>query len=299
MLRKVRDYFRYFPVADEATVWGVQVTAAGYTEIVPGAEYPPARHPSDHDLNWATGRRLAALQIVMIVKGAGTFESAETGSRRLFGGSAFLVVPQVWHRYRPDPETGWTESWVELRGPLIERLLGEGVIEAARAVRARTTDSALQESLEAIHAMARTAGAGFDPCLSARGIGALATWAAGGPVPAPAGGLTQKIIQAEQFLAEHHAEAVNVEELAERLGVAYSHFRRAFRRHTGYAPWSYVIHLRLARAKRLLRTGDAKLDEISRTLGFNSPFHFSAAFKQAFNQSPSAWRKTSANPRVG
>jgi AraC-like DNA-binding protein len=84
---------------------------------------------------------------------------------------------------------------------------------------------------------------------------------------------------------------VNVEALARRLGVAYSHFRREFKGHTGFAPWQYVLHLRLSRARRMLAAGDATLDEIAARLGFSSAFHFSATFKQSCGVSPDVWRK--------
>jgi len=45
--------------------------------------------------------------------------------------SVFLLPPDCWHRYRPDPETGWTEDWLELHGPTLETWLGNGVLDEA------------------------------------------------------------------------------------------------------------------------------------------------------------------------
>jgi len=72
--------------------------------------------------------------------------------------------------------------------------------------------------------------------------------------------------------------------------------RRAFRAQTGFAPWQYVMHLRLTRARRLLASSDAKLDEVAARVGFSSGFHLSFAFKRAFGQSPDTWRQT-FNPK--
>ena len=286
-----RDYFRYFPHARASGAWGLGVTAAGFTEVAPGTPYPPTRHPADHDLSWERGRSLAALQVVSISAGQGWFESRPTGRIRIFAGSAFLVLPGVWHRYRPDERTGWTESWVEVRGPCVDTLRRQGVLQPARAVRRRTEATGLDEALEAVHARARAAGSSFDPELTARALGVLAAWARAGQMRATPAPAVRVMIDAERFLAEHHTEPINMAELARRLGVAYSHFRRQFRAHTGYAPWQYVVRLRLVRARRLLTTGGLTLEAVAGQLGFSSAFHFSAAFKQAFGQSPDHWRR--------
>ena len=288
---KGRNYFRYFPAAPAAAAWGLGVTAAGCTEIAPGPAYPPTRHPADHDFTWAHGRTLAALQVVLVSAGGGWFESRPTGRKRIAAGSAFLVLPGVWHRYRPDSRTGWTESWVELRGPVVGRLLRAGVLAAGTAVRREAEAAGLAEALEAVHACARAAGAGFDPELAARAMNVLAAWTRAGQARTAQPRTMRVIVEAERYLAAHHTEPVNVAALARRLGVAYSHFRRQFRQHTGYAPWGYVRRLRLVRARRLLAEGDAKLEEIAAQLGFSSAFHFSLAFKQAFGLAPDHWRR--------
>ena len=99
-------------------------------------------------------------------------------------------------------------------------------------------------------------------------------------------------ISAEQYFGAHLSEPVNIAALARSLGIAYSHFRRAFKVHTGYAPWQYVLQLRLAHARRTLTTGDEiTLDELAAHLGFSSAFHLSSAFKRAYGIAPTTWRK--------
>ena len=296
---KERNYFRYLAPAPVSAVWGLGVTASGYTEIAPGEPYPPTRHPADHEINWERGRTLSALQVVLISAGSGWFETKATGRKKITAGSAFVVLPGVWHRYRPDGRTGWTESWVEVRGPLIGRLQRAGVLLAAAAFRRQAEVVGLDEALEAVHARARTVRGGFDPelaaramgVLAARAMGVLAAWARIGQARPPQPRTVRAIVEAERYLAAHHTEPVNMAALARRLGVAYSHFRRQFRQQTGYAPWKYVLRLRLVRARRLLTEGAAKLEEIAAQLGFSSAFHLSLAFKQEFGQAPDHWRR--------
>ena len=55
---------------------------------------------------------------------------------------------------------------------------------------------------------------------------------------------------------------------------------------------SYVITLRIKEAKRLMRSGNYNLTEISSMVGFSSIHYFSKIFKQYENQSPTAYIKT-------
>jgi AraC-like DNA-binding protein len=294
MTRRSADYFRYFPVSPELRRWGLGVSASSFTRVPAGALYPPEAHPQNHQLDWARGRVLDALQIVLILSGGGWLETRATGQRRVEAGMVFLLLPNAWHRYRPDPQTGWEESWIEVQGPVVDELLRAQTFPAASILRSGAIDARLDEVIEGIHRKARKQVVGFVPEFSAAAMRALAICARlGSRISAPSA-IERAVHEAEYYLADHHAEPVNVEALARQLGVAYSHFRRAFRAQTGFAPWQYVIHLRLTRARRLLASSDAKLDEVAARVGFSSGFHLSFAFKQVYGQSPAVWRKTLA-----
>jgi len=118
----------------------------------------------------------------------------------------------------------------------------------------------------------------------------LAAWEqAGRAGNSPVTRLGRAVRKLERILAGRYTEPLDLKKLSQGLGVAYSHLRHAFKAHTGYAPWQYVINLRMARARRLLASSDATLDEIAQELGFHSGFHFSMMFKQAHGVSPRAW----------
>lgn len=292
MPRAMPNYFRYFSGVPGMEAWGLAVTASGFARIPAHSDYPPARHPTDHHFVWARGRVLDALQIVVITGGRGVFESRLTGRIPAETGMAFALVPGVWHRYRPDPLTGWEESWLEVQGPAVRRLMREGTITQIGAVQTNALHAGLDSALEAVHDRARIVTTGFDPELTARAFGVLAVWAR----PTQSGGeqtrAWRKAVEAERYLTSHQNEAVNIAELSRKLGMAYSHFRRVFQKHTGYAPWQYVLRLRMARARRLLASSsDTTLVDIADKLGFNSAFHFSTAFKQSHGKSPDRWRR--------
>jgi AraC-like DNA-binding protein len=300
MITRGADYFRYLPLSPRQLRWGVGVTAAGFSRIPAGTPYPPVRHPADHQFDWRRGRTLEAMQIVFVPAGRGWIETRESGRKRVQAGMAFMLLPGIWHRYRPDPATGWTESWLELQGPVVDALRRGGVFSARAPLLKGAQEAGLDDALNAVHRRVRAGTGGIDPDLSAAALQVLAVCARAGearPRPTP---ILRTLQRAERELGERFAEPVNVEALAKKLGVAYSHFRRAFRAHTGFAPWQYVLHLRLTHARRLLAAGDAKLDTVAAAVGFGSGFQLSHAFKRAYGQSPAAWRRTPvrAEPRV-
>ncbi len=65
----------------------------------------------------------------------------------------------------------------------------------------------------------------------------------------------------------------------------------------GWCCFDFLQRLRLDKARRMLGTTADSLQTIADWLGFNSPFHLSAAFKKEFGVSPQKWRR--AMPRCG
>lgn len=285
------NYFRYLPLSPELRLWGLGVTAAGFSRYPAGAAYPHAKHPDDHRFEWEHGRVLDALQIVLITSGSGTLETRSSGKRHIKAGMVFLLLPKTWHRYRPNANTGWHESWIEIQGPVVNELVQSGIFSPDSILLRGAIDAGLEEVMNAIHQRIRNGPAGFHPELSAAALQVLSLCARLTTTRPEPTCIQRAVNEAESYLSEHHAESVNIEALAKRLGVAYSHFRRAFLAQTGFAPWQYVIHLRLTRARRMLASSNVKLDDVAARLGFSSGFHLSITFKKTYGQSPSAWRK--------
>lgn len=291
------SYSRYLPATPEAEPWGVAVTAAGRQVVAPGAPYPPAGHPSDHAFIWGQGRVLGACQVVFVTAGRGRFESAAVDERAVPAGTALVILPGVWHRYAPDPATGWTEHWVELRGGVVDRLIARRVLRPGEAVVAVDRPRELEALFDSIHA--RLSGGtprAHDPERGAVGLQVLALVASARP--APDGRRSQRLVaQAERLLAEGVTGAPEMPAIARRLGMAYSHFRREFRRQTGLPPQRYYNQVRLERARRLLGAGDLPLKAIAEQLGYSSAYHFSWAFKRHFGVAPGHWRRRLAAAR--
>ena len=90
----------------------------------------------------------------------------------------------------------------------------------------------------------------------------------------------QKIEQAKIIMNENVSGNVDPEELAMRLNISYSWFRRVFKEYTGYAPAKYFQELKLRKAKQMLVGTSQSVKEISFFLGFQSTEYFFSFFKK-------------------
>lgn len=284
---------RYLAESPESEAWGVAVTAGGRQSCAAGAPYPPRGHPADHAFSWEKGRVLPACQVVFITQGRGRFESRATGLRTVEAGTALVLLPQVWHRYAPDPETGWEEQWIELRGSVVEALGQGGVLDPRHAVVPVERPLELASLFDGIWSrLAGDTAVACDPERGALGLQVLAMLAgAASPHAAGARPMALLVGRAERLLADAVESAPAMPELARQLGVAYSYFRREFKRHTGLSPHRYLNQMRLEKACRLLGSTEEPIKSIAERLGFSSPFHFSAAFKQRYGAAPEHWRR--------
>lgn len=286
------NYSRYLSMPREASVWGAAVTAAGYARIQPRSDYPAAGHPQQHRFTWNAGRTLTSLQFVYIESGNGWFETRRTGLNKIESGTAFVLFPGVWHRFRPDMESGWTENWVEVRGPLVDRLCRtNNPLRTARPVACVHQLVGLEENLNEIHKLMQRDRDGFDAELSALAMRLLAIWINQDKERLDQAPATRVIARAESWLTEHMSEPIEMEQLARRLGMSYSHFRRVFKAHTGMAPWQYLLRLRLSKARQLLINDRLTLADAAFQLGFNSAFHLSSTFKTHYGKSPLHWKR--------
>ena len=260
---------------------------------IPGEAYPPhpRQHPGDHLFRLPKGGRiLDCYQLIYISAGRGRFESTATGSVELESGSAILIFPEVWHRYAPLPETGWTEHFLELRGPLLDRLRKEGVLRPQAAVFRPGVSPEWVEAFESLERMASENGVGGREQMATLGMHLLArmVFSRSSPFLTPE---ERAVRQAELQMRENLGRCREMSDLAREFGVGYDRFRRCFKALTGLPPKQYYRKLQMRRAEELLLHTRCNLSEIAEELGFNTAYHFSAAFKEHSGRSPDHWRR--------
>jgi len=100
------------------------------------------------------------------------------------------------------------------------------------------------------------------------------------------------IDRALAYVERNFARSLTDAIVAEELGLSTSHFRFLFRQATGQPFHKYLIGLRLEKARRLLVEQKITVSQAARSVGFSGLAHFSRAFQQRFEISPSTARRS-------
>ncbi|MBD2752926.1 helix-turn-helix domain-containing protein [Spirosoma validum] len=100
----------------------------------------------------------------------------------------------------------------------------------------------------------------------------------------------RQIIQAKRFIDSQFATSIRLSDIAEAAFLSKFHFIRLFKQNYGQTPYQYLTMVRIAQAKRLLRT-EKTIREVCFAVGFDSVSSFTALFKKITGVTPSTFRK--------
>ncbi len=92
------------------------------------------------------------------------------------------------------------------------------------------------------------------------------------------------------FIEDHLAERVTLDDLSSLVGISPFHLARSFRRTTGMAPHQFVLARRIELAKRLLMTTGRSVQDIAWTVGYENVSHFRRLFVRHLGVTPRALR---------
>ena len=131
--------------------------------------------------------------------------------------------------------------------------------------------------------------AGFRPCLRCRPETApdLAAWR----------GTSNTVSRALALIEAGALDGVDVEALADRLGVGERQLRRLFRQHLGASPTAVAQTRRVLLAKQLIHQTRLPMTEVALAAGFGSVRRFNETFQQLYDRPPASLRRTQGEAR--
>lgn len=283
--------FKYLIVNDKDRKFGLWVNTVGFQAIRPNTPYPLRDHPSGYYFNTGKGRILHEYQLVYITKGKGVFNSDCTPEQQVPKGRVMILFPEQWHTYQPSQQTGWNEYYIGFKGPIIDNIIKNSFISKENQI----LEVGLNEELVSLFSralnVAESDKISAQQCLSGivlHMVGLILSISNNKKFEV--GEIDQKIEQAKIIMNENVYKDIDPEELAMKLNISYSWFRKVFKDYTGYAPAKYFQELKLRKAKQLLVETNQSVKEISYSLDYKTTEHFFSLFKKHTGHTPLEYR---------
>ena len=283
--------FKYLLVNEKDKKFGITVNTVGFQPIAPNTVYPSTDHPKNYYFNPDKGRVLSEYQFVYISKGMGVFNSEATRRINISKGQIIILFPGQWHTYSPKKETGWNEYYIGFEGGIIDKIVDNGFISTQNQVLNVGVNEDLVQLFSAAIKIAKEDKTATQQNLAGivfNILGSILSLAQNKNFETKES--AQKIEQAKVIMLENIQKDINIQEIANNLGISYSLFRKEFKEYTGYAPSQYFQELKLRKAKELLAETNLPIKEISYELNFSSYEYFLSFFKKRVKFTPTEYR---------
>ncbi|MFD0694053.1 helix-turn-helix domain-containing protein [Paenibacillus sp. GCM10027628] len=230
-----------------------------------------------------------------IISGKGIF-SCHGHDHALSAGDSFVIEPEQLVSYVSDEADPWHYCWIAFSGPEAAGLVASTsvnpllpIIHTKRNRHIPVLFRHIQQALRTRKANAQLKACGYLQLLLAEYCDVLtASTLTGAVAEAESGRIVQ---QAIHYLSTQYAEPITIELMAESLGYNRAYLSRIFKRHTKVTPVTFLLKLRVDKARLLLRERmELTIEQIAASVGFYDPLYFSKQFRRWYGVSPSEYR---------
>jgi AraC-like DNA-binding protein len=262
--------------------YGLNVLFAGESQTKPGHKVGPKVY--DYYL------------MHYILSGSGIFTIDNT-PYELKAGDTFLIEPEQLIRYTSSDSEPWMYRWIAFEGNEADKLLHSSGFHSANRILRQELDRRIGVLFRDVYRSLREGGS----MASVQAVGYLQLLfsvygrkAAGldGSMERSENGGETLVRQVTHYLSAQYAMPVSIEQMAEALGYNRAYVSRVFKRATGMTPVTFLLRLRIDKARLLLRERpELTVEQIAASVGIPDALYFSKQFKRIYEQSPSAYRR--------
>ncbi len=287
-------HLKYLIVNETDLSWGLTVNSVGYQNIEPQMHYPPQNHPTRYLFSTEKGRVLDEYQLLYITRGKGNFISSSTNRNSMLPiteGNMFLLFPGEWHNYMPDKQTGWDEYWIGFKGENIDSLVSNGFFSKQKVIFNIGMNNRIVELYKQAIQYAIEQKSGFQQILAGVVTHLLGlAYSMDKNFAFESSESVNQINKAKVIILENFKD-IKPQEVAERLNMSYSNFRKIFKEYTGFAPFQYIQELKIQKSKELLTNTMIPIKEIAYLMGFENQEYFFTSFRKKTQTTPLEYRK--------
>ena len=109
---------------------------------------------------------------------------------------------------------------------------------------------------------------------------------------------SKRILKVKNYIDEHYKDEINLEQLADLVGMTSTSFSRYFKQRTGKNFLEYIIDIRLGHAARMLIDTTGSISEICWRTGFNTLTNFNRLFRKRKGCNPTEFREKYQKTKV-
>lgn len=223
------------------------------------------------------------VQVFWGVEGEGEFRIG-TSKYVLHAGEIIYHLPGEDHFHRSQ-SSRWAYHWFTMDGPMaVDFIRGYGYPREAMHAGACPVDLFLR-----LETLMREMSPFSQRKMLSIATDILATAGYREGAESPCGKLIQDFMELAQ--KNYSDPAVNINEIAERLGVHRTTLGRLFKRHMLISPGEYLLQLRLQRALSLLRETEYPVYEIGEMVGIPHRGYFCRLIRRTVGTSPKVYRE--------
>ena len=231
-----------------------------------------------------------------VISGKGTLR-IQTDTRyneyHIHGGQAFLIVPNQLIHYFADSNNPWEYIWIELDGLKAKEYIGQAGLSTNKPIYNAVSEESRDKMFQYLNHIVNNPDMPIPETMGYTYLFLNALIESSDLAhKTPKNTIQEFYIQSTfAFIDEHYMENITVDDIAAALGLSRSYFSKLVKKMTQKSPQEYLLAYRINKSCALLRTTELSIGEIALLVGYSNQFHFSRAFKNYMQQSPSEWKK--------
>ena len=99
------------------------------------------------------------------------------------------------------------------------------------------------------------------------------------------------VAQAKQYVAQHFAEDISLNQIAKQVCLSPAYFSTLFKAETGCSFIKYLQRVRMEHAKKMLKSTKIRISDIAQAVGYHDLKFFNKVFLTETTVTPSEYRK--------
>lgn len=227
--------------------------------------------------------------LLYTVRGSGRFVT-EGADLMLMPGTCAVIDCRSYHKYAAQ-SVPWDFYWVHFKGVAASAMLSVLYPGSTAAIPVQDAQ-AFTALLERVLTQGRDGTVADSMELSGTMHGLFNLLAASAAyVGANDGAHNATVAAAVEYIRNHYAEPITVDDMLRELPMSKYYFIRTFRRIMGTTPYSYLTAYRINCAKGLLCSTGQSVAEIAEHCGFQDASNFITQFKKYIGQTPAGYRR--------